>query len=456
MNRSIDAVLVGLGRNSSIPERLAALSTLGLTPAVVAQSVGVSPEALRLWARGGSVRATNAQVLDNLRLAALTLLEASGDCDEVVTWLTSKPTLGAKRPLDLIRDRPELVLGAVEAHLRGQEDVAGQIIEEASATRRSPAAPPASALRPTSGPAELSSTQLNRQLVATLAQIAASDAPAQDVLPQIQAQHNEVRNLPNYHASSEVWKQIQDALAAADDTPASEAVRHLFTAQVTNESNLDDFFRDEASQWIPRDSGILTYALSMRVIQALQGASEVVRKSSTLYIAECRPRTVPRFGELPSLADAAATMRYLADTEYLAKYPVLDANLGSLMMLDNPRRVTLLMLGAQKIYGRRPHFTHFVGTAGTDMLLRVARDLNIKVLILAESSKLSESNPEDDFELRERKRRVVLPERDGSPSAEHAELLTIPDELCEIFEDANIEVVMDDLHAPADTPAQAA
>ena len=94
-----------LASDATVRARLDVFAALGLRRTEVARAVGVSTEAVHVWARGKPVRPANHEALENLAATALTLLEAETG-PGATRWLSTSQAPGADAPIDLIRESP--------------------------------------------------------------------------------------------------------------------------------------------------------------------------------------------------------------------------------------------------------------------------------------------------------------------------------------------------------------
>lgn len=407
-----------------VADRLRGFAQLGLSLAQVRQAISVSPESLRLWAKGGPVRPANRRVVDNIGQAATILLEGLRDRATVVEWLMSPTETDVPPPLELIRDQAEAVLAAAEARVAGRVKQERDFLGQAAEGRKRSVAAPGAMI----GTTERSSTQVNRLLLARLHEIVANHSSAQDVMRQLDAGYEpELERLPNYQAYRSFLERVRKVLEDAGDAPAQQAISSLLTKTSADEQALWDRFEEIGKQLVRDDTTILTYALSMRVIQVLWGVSEATQRSCRLFVAEGRVKSVPQSGELPPFADAAEIIRFLDSNGY-ERSIVPDAVAPTLLEAG---RVQLVLLGAQKVFIDSDGCpTHFVGTAGTNAILRAARVGGAEVAVLAEEGKAVEEDPKVD--PRERVVSVRLPATGGSSAGEHAPLLTLSAELCNV------------------------
>jgi translation initiation factor 2B subunit (eIF-2B alpha/beta/delta family) len=425
-------LLDALRPEESVARRLTAFAELGLESAQVRQAVSVSPEALRLWAKGGTVRRSNSTVIDNIGRVARILLRGVETRVDVVRWLSTPGPSSPLPPLELIRDQPEAVLAAAEAHVAGRGGEERELLMQAIESRnRAEEAPPSNGV----AGAEItdaSSTQVKRHLLARLQEITANHASAREAKQLLEARHELAGSgrHKNYEAYTQFRHEVLYALEQAGDAPAEIAISELLVRASAEEEQLRKELADCASRFVDeRCKTILTYSMSMRVIQALWGVSKARQAECTLYVAEGRVKSIPHAGELPPFADAAEILRFLESTRY-DYYVIPDAVAPSLVSLG---RVDLVVLGAQKVFvdaNNEP--THFIATAGTDAILRAARDKQVKVKVLAEESKVSSNTPGVDHH--ERMVPLSLPSAGQRQVEGYARLMMLSAELCNIRE----------------------
>lgn len=419
----MNALLEGLRSQVPVPVRLRSLGELGLSSAQIRRAVAVSPESLRLWAKGTSVRPSNHRVLDDIGRAAAALLEGLGDRTATVIWLTSPVDPDSPAPLDMIREQGEAVLAAAEAHVSGRvEQERDFLAQAAEGGRRGVGSSDATTT-------DRSSTQLNQLLLARLNEIIANHSSAQEVMRQLDLGYKpELERLPNYQANSSFLEEVREKLKEAGNAPAQQAISDLLTQTSVTEGALRHRFEDLGKRLVDDDGmTILTYALSMRVIQVLWGVPPERQRTCRLYVAEGRVKSMPHSGETSPFADAAEIIRFLGNTGY-ERSIVPDAVAPTLLEQD---RVDLLLLGAQKVYTEGGEPTHFVATAGTNALLRAAKAGGAAIAVVAEESKAVKGEAEQPkAKPRERVVPVRLPSTEEGGGGEHAPLLTISAELC--------------------------
>jgi len=411
-----------LDADASVAERLRVFKEIGFKPARLRAAIGISPETWRLWSNGGPVRPSNRVVVDNLSRAISVLLRAAGR-GHVVDWLTTplKTDAGVVAPLDLLREHPESVLAAVDAEAARKHEDAKRFLAQALDDRRLAGDAPGDV-----GTSEWSSTQLKRLLLGHLQEITAKHTPARDVAVPFDDHYR------NYEAYRRFSVRVRERLDAAGDAPVEMAISNLLARVTAEEEELRQHFGQVGAELLadPSCKAVLTYSMSMRVLQALLGVDPARQADCTIYVAEGRVKSVPHRGELPAFADAAEILRFLAATRYDRRI-VPDALAASLVVLG---RVDLVLLGAQKVFvDAEGAVTHFVATIGTDAILRAARDRGVKVCVLAEDDKVikvTEAEPAAD--ARERIVPIALPPTAGGTPSGHAHLLMMSAELCNV------------------------
>jgi translation initiation factor 2B subunit (eIF-2B alpha/beta/delta family) len=419
------ALLERLRPDRSVAERLSAFAELGLETAQVRDAASVSAETLRLWAKERPVSQTNRAIIDNIGQAGTILLVGLGGRADTVRWLTTPHGQALPPPLELIRDQPKAVLAAAAAHVAGRAEEAQELLEQAVTSHNRIGELPDTPLTESS---DWSSTQLKRLLLARLHELTANHISGRDAMQQLDAQRvPELAHLPNYEAYNQFMDEVIKKLADADEEPAETAISDLLASASAEEAHLRKELTQVARELVgARCRSILTYSMSVRVIQALWGVEEERQAGCTLYVAEGRVKSIPQAGTLPAFADAAEILRFLASTRY-DRYVVPDAIASSLVVQN---KVDLVLLGAQKVFvdaAEEP--THFVATAGTDAILRAARDAGVKVRVLAERRKISHDEPE--VKPREKVVPLNLPGA-GDGVDRYARLFTISAELCDV------------------------
>jgi translation initiation factor 2B subunit (eIF-2B alpha/beta/delta family) len=411
-------------------ELLQALSDIGISQAALRRAVSVSTEALRLWGKGGTVRPSNRRIVEDIANAASTLLQGPDDHADVVRWLTKPKDWLPEAPLELLRDQPGAVLAAAEAHIAGRADEEQQLLTQAlDGIQRSEHMSLGGDIAESS---DWSSTQLKRLLLARLQELTANHTSASEAKRNVEIYlEPEVERLPNYLAYKVLLDQVREALDAAGDAPAEIAISEVLATASADENNLREKLAHLAPRLIdPSVSRILTYSMSMRVIQTLWGLPKERQAECALYVAEARVKSIPKSGGLPPFADAAEILRFLRSTAYDI-FVVPDA-IASTLVARN--RVDLVLLGAQKIFvDEHDEPTHFVATAGTEAILRAARDTGVRVSVLAEEDKISTATP--DVDTRERTAPLNLPSNGTEEGRDYARLMMISAELCNIKRD---------------------
>lgn len=424
-----EELLARLRPELPVAELLGAFRELGLRPAHIREAVGVTPEALRLWAKDAPVRQSNRVVVENIARAATTLLRAAGSPAEAVQWLTAvdEATSGVS-PLRLVREQPDAVLAAAEEHAAGRFTEEREFLRQAAENQQQAADLDASG---TSGePTEVSSTQEKGLLLARLHEKTLLHASAREVMEQLDSHHGSSQ--PNYIAYDRLVEQVRKALEEAKDEPAQVVIAPLLADALAEEESLRKEFGRIGEELVNPGCTILTYSLSMRVIHALWGVDKAKQETCKLYVAEGRVKSLPRSGELPAFADAAEILRSLKSTRY-DRYIVPDALAASMVAKG---RVDLVMLGAQKVFCSEGRYTDFIATAGTDAILRTARAKNVKVVVFAEEEKVVKGRPavdgNSDVEPHERIVPVSLPPAPGEESGGHGRLMMFSAELCNV------------------------
>lgn len=125
-----------LGPTSTTAQRVSALKSIGFTLVVLAKTLRITPQTLREWESGQvQPREAAAANLDNVRFAALVLLEHGTAPEEIQPWFVSRRGVVDgfdPSPAALIADDPERVLAAAQAHASGDEDTATSLILDAA------------------------------------------------------------------------------------------------------------------------------------------------------------------------------------------------------------------------------------------------------------------------------------------------------------------------------------
>jgi hypothetical protein len=115
---NIDELMQNLAPTSTNPERVRALLRLDLTPKMLAHATGCqSLSTLRNWSTGQTQpREDAALALDDLRLVALTLLQAGLAPERVGRWFASRDPerFGGMRPFERFVVAPMEVLSAAQ------------------------------------------------------------------------------------------------------------------------------------------------------------------------------------------------------------------------------------------------------------------------------------------------------------------------------------------------------
>lgn len=387
----LERLLAGLGFEASVAQRVQALVALGLTRAQIADALGVSSETLRQWQKGdGAVRPSNRQLLDELRYAALLLVDAHGDAAAAHRWLMSRHAPDAPRPIELFPERAEAVVAAAAAHVDGNDPVAVEILADArdtlAAARTGHAHPNrndarvADVVEPTDTEVAI---KLAREIVdghLTLAEIEQRLREAADFLTR----------RPNYSELERVVRRLEEALPSG--LAATCAMADSLKAE--NEAAKAGF-EELGRGCIAEGARILVYALSWNVATFLGGATEPAQTGSRLYVAEGRSKAGLLRDPATAFADAKRVLQLLSHTKYTPAV-MLDSDAVSLLTqaqeLDEDDRLTHVILGAQSFrVGEDGTPTQFINTAGTAALVRAAYDRGVRVWVITRSSKLGEA-----------------------------------------------------------------
>jgi translation initiation factor 2B subunit (eIF-2B alpha/beta/delta family) len=404
---------------------------MGLRSADLAASLQVSTESIRVWKRGGPVRPQNREALDHLRSVVLTLLQADDvDVDAATRWLTATGEGAELRALDRVRSHPAEVQAAAAAFVN-------ELRRDAKDERTTPIAP-----LTTGGvaePTERSSTEVKTEVSGKLRAIASKPDSQEEVLAKIDELESDTALLPNpnYVAPKQLIARIRRQVEQASSQPPDQVILRELTVEDSSEQKIADSFTawGEAHLEAGVDEPILVYALSMRVVQALRGADSDAQAETRLFIAECRVKSAPPSGNLTSFGDGAETWRYLRETAYHTSL-VFDIDAADYV---RRRKVKRLLVGAQQLRETPDGSYEIVATAGTDLLLTLARDHGLKVNVLAETRKGEEFDPK---RTRIDDRVLTIP----LPSGEIAPLQTSKEELCVIPRD---ELVTEKWRDPA-------
>ena len=413
---------------TDVPRQLSALAQMGLRSADLAAALQVSTESIRVWKRGGPVRPQNREALDHLRSAVLTLLQAD-DADAATRWLTASGEGAELRALDRVRDHPAEVQAAAAAFVN---ELRRDTVDETT-----PIGPLATG--GAAEPTERSSTEVKTEVSGKLRAIASKPDTQEEVLAKIDELESDTALLPNpnYVAPMQLIARIRREVEQASTQPPDQIILRELTVEDSSELEVARSFAAWGSAHLEAgvDEPILVYALSMRVVQALRGADPDAQASTRLFIAECRVKSAPPSGNLTSFGDGAETWRYLRETAYHTSL-VFDIDAADYV---RRRKVKRLLVGAQQLRETRDGNYEIVATAGTDLLVTLARDHGLKVNVLAETRKGAEFDPK---RTRIDDRVLTIP----LPSGEIAPLQTSKEELCVIRRD---ELVTEKWRDPA-------
>jgi translation initiation factor 2B subunit (eIF-2B alpha/beta/delta family) len=397
---------------TDVPKQLSAFAQMGLRSADLAATLQVSTESIRVWKRGGHVRPQNREALDRLRSVVLTLLQAD-DVAAATRWLTAPGEDTESRALDRVRDH----------HAEVQAAAASFVSELGRDPTDEHATPIAPAGIGGAEPTERSSTEVKTEVSGKLRAIASKPASQDEMLAKIDELTSDTALLPNpnYIAPIQLIARIRREVEQASSQPPDEVILRELTVEDSSELEIADSFSawGRAHLVAGRDEPILVYALSLRVIQALRGADAEVQAATRLFIAECRVKSAPPSGNLTSFGDGAETWRYLRETGYHTSL-VFDIDAADYV---RRKKVKRLLVGAQQLRQMPDGSYEIVATAGTDLLLTLARDRGLKVNVLAETKKGEEFDPK---RIRTDDRILTIP----LPSGDIAPLQTSKEELC--------------------------
>jgi translation initiation factor 2B subunit (eIF-2B alpha/beta/delta family) len=400
---------------TDVPKQLSALAQMGLRSSDLAAALQVSTESIRIWKRGGPIRPQNREALDHLRATVLTLLQAD-DVPASIRWLTTTGESTETRALDRVREHHAEVEAAAAAFVN-------ELRSDAMDQRTQPPVGPV-ATGGVGESTERSSTEVKTEISGKLRAIASKPASQQEMLAKIDELKSDAALLPNpnYVAPIQLIARIRREVEQASTQPADQVILR----ELTNEDSSELEVADRFSAWgrthlADADQPILVYALSMRVIQALRGADPDVQAATQLFIAECRVKSAPPTGNLASFGDGAEIWRYLRETDYHTSL-LFDIDAADYV---RTKKVKRLLVGAQQLKERPDGSYEIVATAGTDLLLTLARDRGLKVNVLAETKKGDEFDPKH---TRTDDRVVTIP----LPSGDIAPLQTSKEELCVI------------------------
>jgi translation initiation factor 2B subunit (eIF-2B alpha/beta/delta family) len=402
---------------------------MGLRSSDLAAALQVSTESIRVWKRGGPVRPQNREALDHLRSAVLTLLQAD-DVAAATHWLTATGEGAQLRALDRVRDHHAEVQAAAAAFVN-------ELRRDARDERATPIAPLATG--GVAEPTERSSTEVKTEISGKLRAIASKPDTQEEVLAKIDELESDTALLPNpnYVAPMQLIARIRREVEQASTQPPDEIILRELTVEDSSELEIAGSFAAWGGHHLVAggDEPILVYALSMRVVQALRGAKPDAQAATRLFIAECRVKSAPPSGNLTSFGDGAETWRYLRETAYHTSL-VFDIDAADYVRRQKVKR---LLVGAQQLRENSDGNYEIVATAGTDLLVTLARDHGLKVNVLAETSKGEEFDPK---RTRIDDRVLTIP----LPSGEIAPLQTSKEELCVIRRD---ELVTEKWRDPA-------
>lgn len=185
----------------------------------------------------------------------------------------------------------------------------------------------------------------------------------------------------NYVALEKLGKALIDELEAQFGNDASKDRAELYLEEVIRgRAQVSVAIGKKAIDVIRKNSNILVYSQSVRIFDILKGAPRGVQDTCHIYIAECRPKSPESF------QDALAIAHEIKSTGYqLTLIP--DAAMGNLIA---GKQIHAVLLGSHAIYLRSGKPMYFVNTCGTSLLLSIAKQHNIPVFVIAESSKWSE------------------------------------------------------------------
>lgn len=185
---------------------------------------------------------------------------------------------------------------------------------------------------------------------------------------------------PNYEALANAWSALNPLLAAVTDPAEAET---MVREEIAQRAAKEPLFAQIGKQELTRNERILLYSQSKRVLQVLRGVPVQAQRTIDLFVAECRPKSPQPYD------DATAIARSLADTNYAVTIcpDVVAINLMS------SGQITKVVMGTHAVFTTSGVPYAFVNTAGSLAVAIAAERYDIEVLVIAETAKLKEVDP---------------------------------------------------------------
>ncbi len=200
-----------------------------------------------------------------------------------------------------------------------------------------------------------------------------------DIITQAETAIQEIKNNKKmFKSMKKMWNDVQDMLISISEEDIEEAEQTIDDIIEQRKSNAELLSKKHRTI-VTKDLNILLYSQSIRVMDLLKAVSKRIQQTCTIYICECRPKSVNAF------QDAIDICEYLKDTLY-TKIIIPDATVGNVL---SRKKVDIVLMGAHALYYYNNNWVSFVNTCGTNMILGMAKLYSVQVYIVAESSKIN-------------------------------------------------------------------
>ena len=188
---------------------------------------------------------------------------------------------------------------------------------------------------------------------------------------------------PNFNAFEKFWNDIKGEVDYDTDYNDLELI---ISQKQTDRLSITNGIRKQGKNTLtsPNGARILIYSQSLRVVEYLCGAQQNFKKSSTLFICECRPKSDTPFRDAKNMCEIIKQEK--GDYKSITIIPDMAAfNLMERGLID------IIVLGAHDVVLHNGAPLSFINTCGSIALMAMAKKNNIPVIVVAEKGKFTEA-----------------------------------------------------------------
>lgn len=191
----------------------------------------------------------------------------------------------------------------------------------------------------------------------------------------------------NFNAFAKCWELIKGDLGPQAD---KRILKRTVNSLQRERQRITDCIQDQGEEYSRTESPqrILLFSESLRVVEFLTGMLKEFQERSCLYVCECRPKSETPFHDAKNMCEMINNKR-CAFKEITIIPDMAAFNLLARGMIDT------VILGAHDIVFFENNPVYFINTCGSSALTEIAFYNNVNVIVVAESGKINNIDPED-------------------------------------------------------------